>query len=83
MSDALIGQKVRLPDNCTCGADTAVIGPGNGKYPATLKCRDCETARGAISEFTLHFIQSIAARYGAPTEIVIRAPAIAAAGGSS
>lgn len=76
MSDTLVGLQVKLPTDCRCGADTAVIGPGNGKHPATLKCRDCECHRGAISKFTLSFIEAIAARYGAPTAITIRASAI-------
>jgi hypothetical protein len=78
---ALIGLQVRLPTDCKCSSDLAVIGPGNGKHPATLKCRECECHRGAISQFTLHFIESVAARYGAPTTITIRASAIVAAAG--
>ena len=84
MSGALLGLRVKLPTDCNCGDDTAIIGHGNGKHPATLKCRDCGSGRGAISEFTAHFIESVAARYGAPTAIIIRASAIiVAAGGSS
>lgn len=76
MSDALLGLQVKLPTNCKCGSDLATIGPGNGKHPATLKCRDGECHRGAISQFTLSFIEAIAARFGAPTAIMIRASAI-------
>ena len=60
MSRVLIGLQVRLPTDCACGTDTAVIGPANDKYPATLKCRDCEGHRGAISAFTLSFIEAVA-----------------------
>jgi hypothetical protein len=83
MSGALVGQKVKLPTDCKCGAGIAVIGPGNGKHPATLACAQCGSARGVISEFTLHFIESVAAKFAAPTTITIRASAIAAAGGST
>jgi hypothetical protein len=78
MSDALLGLQVKLPTDCKCGSEIAVIGPGNGKHAATLKCSQCGSGRGAISQFTAHFIESVAARYGAPTTIVIRASAIAA-----
>jgi hypothetical protein len=79
MSGALLGLQVKLPTDCKCGDDTAIIGHGNGKHPATLKCRDRGSGRGAISEFTLSFIEAVAARYGAPTAIMIRASAIVAA----
>jgi hypothetical protein len=73
---ALIGQKVRLPDSCKCGSDLATIGAGDGKHAATLACPQCGSARGAISEFTLHFVESIAAKFGAPAAITIRADRI-------
>ena len=79
----LTGLQVKLPSSCRCGGDLATISPGNGKHPATLKCRDCECYRGAISQFTLHFIESVAARYGAPTAIMIRASAIVKAEGAA
>ena len=49
---ALIGLQVWLPDHCKCGADTAVIGDGNGKFAATLACPQCGNSRGAISGTT-------------------------------
>jgi hypothetical protein len=76
MSDALLGLQVKLPTDCKCGGDTAVIGPANAKYPATLQCSQCECHRGSLSAFTLDFIQAVAAKFGTPTEITIRAPAI-------
>ena len=75
----LTGLQVKLPTDCKCGGDLATIGPGNGKHPATLKCRDCDCHHGALSAFTLSFIEAVAARYGAPTAIMIRASAIVAA----
>jgi hypothetical protein len=78
MSGALLGLQVKLPTDCKCGNELAVIGPGNGKHPATLQCSQCECHRGCISEFTLSFIEAVAARYGAPTAIMIRASAIVA-----
>jgi hypothetical protein len=75
---ALIGLQVRLPTNCRCGSGLAVIGAGNGKHPATLACPQCRSARGAISEFTAHWIESIA-KFGAPATITIRSSAIAKA----
>jgi hypothetical protein len=75
---ALIGLQVKLSTDCRCGSEIAIIAGANDKYPATLKCRDCECHRGAISKFTLSFIEAVAARYGAPTAIMIRASAIVA-----
>ena len=83
MSEGFLGLQVRLPTDCKCGSDLAAIGPSNGKHPATLKCGDCECHRGAISKFTLSFIEAVAARYGAPTAIMIRASAIIAAAGGA
>ena len=80
---SLIGLKVRLPSDCACGSELAVIGPGNGRHPATLACPECGSRRGAISEFTLHFIESVAAKFAAPTAITIRASAIASTGGEA
>ena len=72
-----------MPTDCTCGSELAVIGPGNGKHPATLACPECGSGRGAISAFTFNFIEALASKYGAPTTISIRASAIAAAEGST
>ena len=76
---ALLGLQVRLPDNCRCGSDLATVGDSDGKFAATLACPQCGSSRGAISEFTLSFIQSLAARYGAPGAIAMRSSAIAKA----
>ena len=76
---ALLGLQVRLPDNCKCGSNLATIGNGDDKFAATLACPQCGSSRGAISEFTLSFIQCLAARYGAPGAITIRSSAIAKA----
>jgi hypothetical protein len=72
----LIGQKVRLPNNCACGAGTAVIGAGDGKHAATLACPQCNTSRGAISSFTLQWIEAVGAKFGAPATITLRRPPI-------
>ena len=76
---ALLGLQVRLPDNCRCGSDLATVGDSDGKFAATLACPQCGSSRAAISEFTLSFIQSLAARYGAPGAIAMRSSAIAKA----
>jgi hypothetical protein len=76
----VVGQQVRLPDNCKCGSDLARIGGGDGKFAAaTLACPQCGNSRGAISEFTLHFIESVAGKFGVPAAIAIRSSAIAKA----
>ena len=68
---ALIGHKVKLPTDCKCGADTVVIGPGDGKYYATLTC-GCGRNRGSITEFTGKWIEAVAAKFGAPETITLR-----------
>jgi hypothetical protein len=70
---ALVGQKVRMPTDCKCGANTAVIGAGNGKYPATLTC-SCGRGRGFLTECTASWIEAVAAKFGAPAAIVLRQP---------
>jgi hypothetical protein len=71
MSAIIIAQKVRLPNNCKCGSELATIGPGDGKHPATLACVQCGSSRGAISSFTLQWIESVA-MFGSPATIVLR-----------
>jgi hypothetical protein len=68
---ALIGQKVKLPTDCKCGADTAVIGTSDGKYCCTITC-GCGCNRGALTEFTASWIETVAAKFGAPETIVLR-----------
>ena len=68
---ALIGQQVRLPTDCRCGADTAVIGASDGKYAATLTC-SCGRGRGYLTEFVGKWIEAIAAKFGAPVTIALR-----------
>jgi hypothetical protein len=69
---AIVGQKVRLPSNCRCGADTVVIGPSDGKHAATFACPQCGSSRGAISSFTLQWIEAVGAKFGAPAAIMLR-----------
>lgn len=68
----VIGQNVRLPDKCGCGTDLVTVGPGGGKFAATLVCPQCGCDRGALTEFTLHLIESIASKFGVPAAITIR-----------
>jgi hypothetical protein len=67
----LVGQKVRLPHDCKCGADTAVIGASDGKFYASLTC-SCGRSRGSFTEFTGEWIEAIAAKFGAPATITLR-----------
>jgi hypothetical protein len=67
----LVGKKVRLPRDCNCGADTAVIGASDGKHYATLTC-SCGRGRGSLTEFTGKFIEAVAAKFGAPATITLR-----------
>ena len=67
----LLGQKVRLPHDCNCGADTAVIGASDGKFYASLTC-SCGRSRGSLTEFTASWIEAVAAKFGAPAMITLR-----------
>jgi hypothetical protein len=67
----LVGQKVRLPTDCKCGANSAVIGASDDKYYATLTC-SCSRSRGSLTEFTGQWIEAIAAKFGAPATITLR-----------
>jgi hypothetical protein len=69
--NAIVGQKVRLPNNCKCGCELATVGPGNGKFYATLTC-SCGRNRGSLTEFTGKWIETVAAKFGAPATIVLR-----------
>jgi hypothetical protein len=73
---ALVGMKVRTPAKCKCGADTAIIAAGNGKHPATLTCTQCGVGRGALTQFTADWIQTVAAKFGSPEVITLRRPPI-------
>jgi len=75
----LLGQQVRLPNNCRCGSDVAVIGAGGGKYPASLRCQSCGEPRGSLTQFTHDWIAAIAAKFGAPQTITIRGGHVRAA----
>jgi hypothetical protein len=35
---SIVGREVRLPNNCKCGSDFAVVGASDGKFYATLTC---------------------------------------------
>jgi hypothetical protein len=76
--NALVGQKVKLPNDCKCGADTAAMGASDGKYYATLTC-SCGRGRGSLTEFTGKWIEAIAAKFGAPEIITIQAPRLSKA----
>jgi hypothetical protein len=74
-ADPLIGQAVRLPnDLCKCGSDIAVIRAGKGPHHARLQCRSCGRFRGWVCKFTADWIASVAAKFGAPEIITIKAP---------
>jgi hypothetical protein len=68
---AIVGQKVRLPTDCQCGVDVAVIGPSDGKYAATLTC-SCGRGRGFLTEFVASWMEALAAKFGAPAAITLR-----------
>jgi hypothetical protein len=68
----LLGRQVRLPGQCRCGSDLAVISGGDGKYPALLQCQSCGGPRGQLTEFTYHWIATLAAKFGAPQVITMR-----------
>jgi hypothetical protein len=68
-----------LPDRCLCTSATAVVSTGDGAYCAELKCLSCGRHRGWLSEPTVRWIESVAAKFGAPEAISIHSSAIAKA----
>jgi hypothetical protein len=67
-----MGLAVRLPTDCACGANTAVIGAdAGGRFAAALTC-SCGKHRGYLTEFTASFVEAVAKRFGAPETITLR-----------
>jgi hypothetical protein len=57
-----------------CCRSICTIGPGKGPHAGELICADCGQHRGWLSKPTAHWIESVIARFGAPTTpIVVRA----------
>jgi hypothetical protein len=71
---AVLGLHVKLPDICRCASDVATICAGNETHYAELKCRSCERHRGWLSQFTARWLESVAAKFGAPEIITLRRP---------
>jgi hypothetical protein len=73
----LIGLKVKLDRPVDrehpCCRNVCVIGAGKGPHAGELRCADCGQHRGWISKPTAQWIESVMARFGAPTTpIVVR-----------
>jgi hypothetical protein len=69
---AIFGLKVRPPNKCkNCDSEFAVIGPGDGKYYATLTC-SCGRGRGFLTEFTGHWLETLVATFGGAPTITLR-----------
>jgi hypothetical protein len=69
---------VRLERDCDrdlpCHDNLAVIGPPKGPHAGELRCAQCDQHRGWLPKQTLDFLNTTAARFGAPSEpIVLRA----------
>jgi hypothetical protein len=50
-----------------CCANFCTIGPAKGAHAGELVCADCGQHRGWISNATACWIESVIARFGAPT----------------
>jgi hypothetical protein len=71
----LIGLKVRLDrpvdrDHPCCN-NVCIISAGKGPHAGELHCADCGQHRGWLSKPTAQWIESVIARFGAPTTPII------------
>lgn len=73
---SLIGLKVKLDRpvdrDRPCCRNLAVIGESKPPHAHALRCADCGQHRGWLSKPTAHWIESVAARFGAPETITVR-----------
>ena len=56
-----------------------IVRAADATHHLSLKCRSCERHRGWLSKFTADWIESVAAKFGAPEIITIHAPHISKA----
>jgi hypothetical protein len=73
----LVGLKVKLDrpvdHERPCCCNICTIGAGRGPHAGELICADCGQHRGWLSKSTAHWIETVVARFGAPTTpIVVR-----------
>jgi hypothetical protein len=73
----LIGLKVKLDRvvdrERPCCRNVCIISAGKGPHAGAFQCADCGQHRGWISKSTARWIESVIARFGAPTTpIVVR-----------
>jgi hypothetical protein len=72
---ALIGLKVQLDRPVDrerpCCRNICVISAGKGPHAGALHCVDCGQHRGWLSKPTAQWIESVIARFGAPTTPII------------
>ena len=71
------GGVVRLPTACACGrltGDLVAVAEPTAGHAGDVIC-GCGKRRAKISQATLAWHESIASKFGAPTEIVLRSPA--------
>jgi hypothetical protein len=76
-SPTLIGLRVKLDRPVDrerpCCSNICTIGAGKGPHAGELTCSDCGQHRGWLSKSTARWIESVIARFGAPTTpIVVR-----------
>jgi hypothetical protein len=72
--DPLAGLPVKLPEQCRCGSEVALIGAGTEIHRASLRCRSCGRHRGWLSKITANWIETVAVKFGAPEIITLRGP---------
>jgi hypothetical protein len=76
MSTQLVGLRVKLDRPVDrerpCCRNLVVVGPGKGPYAGEFVCDDCGQRRGWLSQQTAQWIESVMARFGAPSTIVVR-----------
>jgi hypothetical protein len=67
-----------------CCHNICTIAPGKGPHAGELFCTSCGRHRGWLSKATAQWIESVIARFGAPTmPLVVRAAHIYEEGGAS
>ena len=71
----LIGLKIRLDRpvdrDRPCCRNVCTIGAGRGPHAGELICSDCGQHRGWLSKSTAHWIETVVARFGAPTTPIV------------